>query len=78
LLRELLKKPFPEIAMADNKTMRMPQDARLIDLVGDDEVAYWTSRFGISKERLAEAVEAVGREAEQVGIYLDEDAVAQR
>jgi hypothetical protein len=73
-----LGQPFAEIAMADDKTMGMPQEARLIDLARDDEVAYWTRKFGVSRERLAEAVEAVGREAQQVGIYLDEDAVAQR
>jgi hypothetical protein len=73
-----LGQPFAEIAMADDKTMGMPQEARLIDLARDDEVAYWTRKFGVSRERLTEAVEAVGREAQQVGIYLDEDAVAQR
>ena len=61
--------------MADD-TMRAPRDAQRISLAEEDEVAYWTRKFAVSRERLEEAVEAVGHEAERVGIYLDEDAVA--
>jgi hypothetical protein len=59
-----------EIAMVDDKTMRAPQDAKLISLTEDYEVAYWTKKFGVRKERLVEAVNAVGDSAEKVGEYL--------
>lgn len=62
--------------MADDKTKRAPQDAKLISLSEDYEVEYWTKRFGVSRDRLAEAIRAVGHSAENVGAYLNEDAVA--
>lgn len=52
--------------MADNKTLRGPQDRSRIALGEDYEVAYWTERFGVSRERLEQAVEAVGNSAEAV------------
>jgi hypothetical protein len=66
---------FPVFAMTDD-TMRVPRDAQRISLAEEDEVAYWTRKFAVSRERLEEAVEAVGHGTERVGIYLDEDAVA--
>jgi hypothetical protein len=62
--------------MADDKTKRAPQDAKLISLKEDYEVEYWAKKYGVSKERPHEAVEAVGHSAEKVSTYLDEDAVA--
>jgi hypothetical protein len=63
--------------MADDKTKRAPQDTNLISLSEDYELDYWTEKFGVSRERLAEAVRAVGQSADKVSTYLDEDAVAQ-
>jgi hypothetical protein len=37
---------IPEIAMADDKTKRAPQGAKLISLEEDYEVAYWSRRWG--------------------------------
>jgi hypothetical protein len=65
-----------EIAMADDKTKRAPQDGTLISLAEDEEIEFWTVKFGVSRERLAEAVEAVGHSAETIATYLDEHAVA--
>ena len=62
--------------MADDKTTRAPRDAFLISLDDDHEVEYWTKKFRVSKERLTEAVTAVGNSAANVGAYLNEDAVA--
>jgi Protein of unknown function (DUF3606) len=49
--------------MADDKTKTAPQDARLINL---NEVAYWRKKFGVSAERLAQAVRRVGHSAAAV------------
>ena len=62
--------------MADDKTTRAPRDAFLIGLEDDYEIEYWAKRFRVSKERLVEAVTAVGNSAANVGAYLNEDAVA--
>jgi hypothetical protein len=52
--------------MADDTRLRGPQDRSRIALGEDYEVAYWTERFGVSRERLEQAVEAVGNSAEAV------------
>jgi hypothetical protein len=63
--------------MADDKTKRASQDGNLISLTENYEIDYWTEKFGVSRERLAEAIRAVGHSADKVSTYLDEDAVAQ-
>jgi hypothetical protein len=35
--------------MADDKTKRAPQDAKLISLNEDYEVEYWTRKFGVTR-----------------------------
>ena len=62
--------------MVDDKTKRAPQDAKLTSLTEDYEIEYWTEALGVTRERLAEAVKAVGHSAERVRTYLAEDAVA--
>lgn len=62
--------------MADGSAKDAPQDPRTIYLEDEYEVAYWTGKFRVSKERLAEAVEAVGHSAENVGAYLNGDALS--
>jgi hypothetical protein len=56
--------------MADDKTLRGPQDASRIALGEDYEVEYWTSKFGVSRERLEQAVKAVGNSADAVERHL--------
>jgi len=56
--------------MADDKTMRGPQDRSKIALGEDYEVEYWTERFGVSRERLEQAVKAVGNSADAVERHL--------
>ncbi|NML08030.1 DUF3606 domain-containing protein [Sphingomonas sp. G-3-2-10] len=56
--------------MSDNKTLRAPQDSSRIAMGEDYEVAYWTDRFGVSRERLQQAVDAVGNGADAVEEYL--------
>ncbi|AMK23126.1 DUF3606 domain-containing protein [Sphingomonas histidinilytica] len=57
--------------MADDKTVRAPQDSARIAMGEDYEVEYWTERFGISREKLQEAVETVGNSATAVEKYLN-------
>lgn len=56
--------------MADDKTDRGPQDRSRIALGEDYEVEYWTGKFGVSKERLEDAVKAVGNSADAVEQHL--------
>jgi len=56
--------------MADDKTLRAPQDASRIALGEDYEVAYWTDKFGVSRDRLEDAVKAVGNGADAVEKHL--------
>jgi hypothetical protein len=56
-------------------TKRVPRD-QFISPEEDWEVDYWARKLGVSRERLVEAIEAVGHSAQKVSTYLDEDAVA--
>ncbi len=56
--------------MADDKTLRSPQDASKISLSEDYEVAYWTKKFGVSADELRDAVKAVGNGADAVERHL--------
>ncbi len=46
--------------MADDRTKRGAQDRDRININEDYEVQYWSQKFGVSKEQLASAVDAVG------------------
>ena len=56
--------------MADDKSERAPQDASRIAMGEDYEVRYWSEKFGVSKDRLEEAVKAVGNSADAVERHL--------
>jgi hypothetical protein len=56
-------------------TKRVPRD-QFISPEEDWEADYWARKLGVSRERLDEAVEAVGHSAQKVSTYLDEEAVA--
>ncbi len=56
--------------MADDKTLRSPQDSSRIALGEDYEVEYWTKKFGVARDELEKAVKAVGNGAEAVEEYL--------
>lgn len=56
--------------MADNPDDRGPQDRSRVALGQDYEVRYWTEKYGVSKEKLQEAVGAVGNSATAVEKYL--------
>jgi hypothetical protein len=59
-----------EASMADNKTLRGPQDSSRIAMGEDYEVAYWTDKFGVSQDKLQQAVDAVGNSADAVEKHL--------
>ena len=42
--------------MANDKTLRSPQDSSKISMSEAYEVTYWTKKFGVSRERLQDAV----------------------
>ena len=46
--------------MADDRSLRGPPDRQRINMSEDYEVAYWTKKWGISREQLAEAVRKAG------------------
>lgn len=56
--------------MSDDTTERRPQDASRISLEQDYEVRYWTEKWNISREELAEAVQKVGHGAAAVARHL--------
>ena len=56
--------------MADDKTQRAPQDSSRVAMGEDYEVEYWTAKFGVSRDRLQAAVDAVGNGADAVEEYL--------
>jgi hypothetical protein len=62
--------------MSDDKEQRGPQDASRVAMGEDYEVRYWTERFGVSRNRLEEAVGAVGNSADAIEAYLGGERTA--
>jgi hypothetical protein len=58
------------VSMADNKSDVGSPDRDRIAMSEDHEVRYWTEALGVTKERLQQAVEAVGSSAAKVREYL--------
>ena len=56
--------------MSDNKSDVGAPDRDRIAMGEEHEVRYWTQALGVSKERLQEAVNAVGSSADEVRAYL--------
>lgn len=56
--------------MADNKTDTGSPDRDRINMSEDYEVRDWTTSLGVTRERLQEAVDAVGTSADKVREYL--------
>ncbi len=46
--------------MADDPNLRGGQDRQRINLSQEHEVAYWTRKWGITREQLADAVRKAG------------------
>ena len=60
--------------MPDDLTNKGPQDRSRISLLEPREVQYWADKFGVSKERLSEAVRNVGHSAADVERELKKSA----
>ncbi|PKB13813.1 DUF3606 domain-containing protein [Janthinobacterium sp. 64] len=56
--------------MSDDLTKRGPQDASKVNIHEEWELAYWSKKFGVTKEKLIQAVKAVGVGAAAVGKHL--------
>jgi hypothetical protein len=56
--------------LADDKSKRAPQDANLVSLEEDYEVEYWTRKYGVTRQRLTDAVKSVGHSAGEVAKHL--------
>jgi len=56
--------------MSDNRNLRGEPDRSLINMGEQYEVEYWTKRFGCTKQRLQQAVNAVGSSATKVEAWL--------
>lgn len=56
--------------MADDKTNIGTHDRTRIAMGEDYEVAYWTKKFRVGKDELADAVAAVGNSAQAVADFL--------
>lgn len=56
--------------MSDDLTKTRPQDASKINMHEPYEVNWWTHKFGVTKAKLQEAVDAVGHGAAAVARYL--------
>ena len=52
--------------MPDDRNIRGPADAKRINIHEDDEVRYWTNKFGCTKAQLVACVQKVGVMAEDV------------
>ncbi|HAQ61722.1 TPA: hypothetical protein DCR49_06970 [Candidatus Delongbacteria bacterium] len=56
--------------MPDDKTIRQPDDGKRIDINDPYEVRSWCAIFGVTEEKLKQAVRAVGDSAGAVKKYL--------
>ena len=56
--------------MADDTQQRGGQDRTRIDVNEEYELRDWSKKFGVSRERLQEAVKAVGDQASKVEEFL--------
>ena len=56
--------------MPDDSRIRSQHDLKRIDVSQEHECRYWAQRFGVSPERLRQAVKEVGPLVEDVREYL--------
>ena len=59
--------------MADDRTKRGSHDRQRISLSDDYEVRYWSQKWGVSKEELADAVRKAGPMANSVAKQLGKE-----
>ena len=59
--------------MANDRTKRGPQDRQRVNMSEDYEVAYWSKKWGVTREELAEAVRTAGPMAGAVAKHLGKE-----
>lgn len=62
--------------MADHRSERGPRDRQRINMSEGYEVAYWSKKWGVTREQLAEAVRQVGPISSAVAEHLGRKDVA--
>jgi len=58
--------------VADDLYKKGPPDSRRVNIHEEHELKYWSKEFKVSKEKIIEAVTAVGTSAEAVKKYLEQ------
>jgi hypothetical protein len=66
----ILKPPETEAIMHHNPLEPGPQPNDRINVLEESDIVYWTRELGISRERLAEAIEKVGGRVADVRAYF--------
>ncbi|WP_016854804.1 DUF3606 domain-containing protein [Halomonas smyrnensis] len=56
--------------MSDNLQHRGSPDTEKVNLGQPHEIQYWTERFGVSEQKLRQAVDAVGVYVTDIEAYL--------
>jgi len=56
--------------MSDNLKIRQPQDPTKINTHEEWEMNYWSTKWGVTKEQIKQAVAQVGNGTEKVRQYL--------
>ena len=56
--------------MANDTTTRVPADPTRINLQDNDEILYWSQKFGVTNEQLIAAVRSAGVMANDVALAL--------
>jgi hypothetical protein len=62
--------------MADNPNLRHGQDRKRVNVHQEHEVRWWTQKWGVSREELEKAVQAVGTSVNKVEEYLNKKAAS--
>jgi hypothetical protein len=56
--------------MPDNLKIRGPEDSTRVNIHEDHEVRYWTEKWGVTRQQLADAVKKAGVKAADVAKHL--------
>jgi hypothetical protein len=59
-----------ELPMADDLKNRGAQDRSRVNIHEDYEVRYWTTKWGVTREQLVEAVQRAGVSVQAVALQL--------
>lgn len=60
--------------MADDRSDRGPRDRQRVNMSEDYEVRYWSTKWGVTREQLADAVRQAGPMASAVARQLGKES----